>query len=121
MEHSFSVELAIDFGIQEAVLIRHFQFWILKNRSCKKHKYENRTWTYGSAKELSTLFPYLSPKQVERTIKRLVDSGVILTKQMNVSDWDRTLWYAFVNEKQMLGPTLTKGVRRQMRAKKERE
>jgi len=118
MEHSFSVELATQYGIPVAVFIRHLQFWILKNRASGRHEHEDRTWTYGSAREFAELFPYFTREQVRYVIAKLVAENVIRTGNWNENKWDKSLWYAFEDEKAFLGTTLTRGVRRQIKCKK---
>lgn len=98
MEHSFDIEAAEAFGLQEAILIKNFQYWILKNKANQKHHYDGRYWTYNSIKALSELFPYWSHRQVENYVKSLVNQNVLITGNYNNSAYDRTIWYAFFDE-----------------------
>ena len=34
MEHSFDINIAKEYGIEEAIFIKHFYFWVKKN-ACK--------------------------------------------------------------------------------------
>ena len=36
MEHSFNIELAKEYGILEAILLKNIWFWIEKNRANEK-------------------------------------------------------------------------------------
>ena len=98
IHHSFSIEYAEEYGIEEAILIHHFQHWITVNRNLKRRLVEGRTWTYQTQKEISAHFTYLNEKQIFRAIKSLVDKGVLIKGNFNKNSFDRTLWYAFNNE-----------------------
>lgn len=95
MEHNFNVENAVEFGIQEAIIINNLYYWIQKNESNNKHFYDGRYWTYNSAKAFCSLFPYLSQSQITRILKKLEDKDIILKGNYNQNSYDRTNWYAF--------------------------
>ena len=95
MEHSFDIEIAKLYGIEEAIIIKNFEFWLAKNKANGKHLYENRTWTYNSVKAFGDLFPYMSDSKIRRTLDNLVEKGVLLKGNFNQSGYDRTLWYSF--------------------------
>lgn len=97
--HSFSPSLAAKYGIIEAILIHHFQHWINHNQSLGRNKKDGRTWTYQTRKEIAAWFEYLSPDQVRRATDRLVECGVLIKGNYNKNAMDKTIWYAFVNEK----------------------
>lgn len=99
--HHFDIEDAAEHGIPAAVLLENMRFWIQHNRANGRHQMEERTWTYNSARALAELFPYLSEDQIQRQMKRLVDSGVILKKTMG-NAFDKTNWYAFADEEKYL-------------------
>lgn len=98
MEYSFDIDLATQYGMAEACLIKNFQHWIRKNKANNKHCYDGHYWTYNSVKALSELFPFLTEKQIRRTLDSLVEKGVLIKGNYNKSSYDRTLWYAFKDE-----------------------
>lgn len=100
--HHFDTRHAAEYGIPEAVLIRHLAFWITKNRADRRHQHDGRTWTYSSRRALAELFPYLSEKQVRGALERLEEAGVVRTGNYNQRPGDRTLWYAFEDESAFL-------------------
>jgi len=102
MNHSFDIEIAKEYGVDEAIMINNFQFWIMKNKANGKHEYDGKTWTYNTAKALSLLFPYWSSKQCTRVINNLVDNGVLLLGHYSINSYDRTNWYAFNAEEKFL-------------------
>lgn len=95
MQHSFDVEIAKEYGLKEAILMNHLWFWIEKNKANEVHYYDGTYWTYNSVKAFNKLFPYLSERQINNTLKTLKDKGIIQTGNYNKSAYDRTMWYAF--------------------------
>ena len=95
MQHSFDVEIAKEYGLKEAILMNHLWFWIEKNKANEIHYYDGTYWTYNSVKAFNKLFPYLSERQINNTLKELKDKGIIQTGNYNKSAYDRTMWYAF--------------------------
>lgn len=95
MQHHFDVDLAVRYGMIEAILINHFEYWIELNRTNDRNYYDGRYWTFNSMKALTEIFPYLTEKKIRTALKNLQDKGLILTGNYNRSAYDRTLWYAF--------------------------
>jgi hypothetical protein len=98
MTHQFDVEIAMTYGIEEAIIINNLQFWIRKNRANEKNSFDGRTWTYNSRKAMVDLFPYMSESKIRRIMESLVEKGILVTGNYNKSSYDRTLWYAFNDE-----------------------
>lgn len=98
MYHFFDVEVANEYGVDQAILIAHFQFWINHNAANKTNYHEGKFWTYNSYRALALLFPYWSEKQVRRILNDLVDKQVLKVGNFNKKDFDKTNWYAFVND-----------------------
>lgn len=94
MEHHFDVDLATKYGMLEAVLLNHFQFWTAKNEANGRNYHDGHFWTYNSAKALHKLFPYASERKIRNAIKRLQEEGLVITGNYNQSAYDRTMWYA---------------------------
>ncbi len=98
MEHSFNINVAKKFGVIEAILINHFEYWIAKNKANQKNFYNGFYWTYNSTRAFSELFPYLSQRQIQYALQNLKDEEIIQTGNFNKSTYDRTLWYAFTKK-----------------------
>ena len=98
MEHSFDVMLAQKYGVNAAVLMKHFEFWIAKNKANGKNYFDGKYWTYNSRKAFAELFPYMNARQIDYAIKKLIDDGLIITGNYNKSTYDRTLWYAITKK-----------------------
>lgn len=111
VHHSFDINVAQEYGVREAILIHHFQHWIRHNKETKKNFYEGRTWSYQTLDEIAAWFPYLSKSEVFDLLERLCEGKgrrskkeelefepVLMKGNYNKSSYDRTIWYAFVDE-----------------------
>lgn len=98
MEYSFNTEHAEKYGVNEAIMIKNFQFWIKKNLANKYSNHDGRTWTYNSAVAFNELFPFWSLGQINRILKSLITQEVLIVGNYNKAKYDRTKWYAFLDE-----------------------
>jgi hypothetical protein len=99
LHHSFDVALAAEYkSVELAILIHHFQFWIVQNKRLERNFHEGRTWMYQTIKEITAIFPYWSKKQVEKLLTKAVQLGILIKNNFNKSKFDRTAWYAFADE-----------------------
>lgn len=98
MEYSFNIEHAKKYGVEEAIIIKNFQFWINKNKANNKNFHNNHYWTFNTATALSKLFKFWTENQIRRILKSLIDQEVLITGNYNKSSYDRTTWYAFKDE-----------------------
>lgn len=100
---SFSAKLAIEFNsIDLAILIKHFQYWIIKNKALEKNFLEGKTWTYQTMEDIEAVFPIWSIDQVKRLIVKAIEKKILVKGNFNKSKFDRTLWYAFVDEERFV-------------------
>jgi hypothetical protein len=102
MHHSFDINYAKKYGVDEAIMISNFQYWLKKNWANEKHKHNGRTWTYNSVSAFEKMFPYWTGKQIRRILDSLVSQNVLMRGEYNKSVYDRTSWYAFVEESTFL-------------------
>lgn len=102
MNHTFNIYIAKRYGVNEAIMISNFQYWIAKNKANEKHQYDGRTWTYNSVKAFEELFPYFTSSQIRRCLESLVEQGVLLKGDYNKNRYIRTSWFAFANESMFL-------------------
>lgn len=98
MEHSFNIEYAQKYGLEEAILIGNMRHWITKNKANRKHIYDGRTWTYNSHKAFVEIYPYWNEHKIRRILDSLVEQGVLVKGNYNKMSYDRTTWYAFNDE-----------------------
>ena len=105
--HSFDVALAAKYGVEEAIVLHHFQFWVKFNKRTGKNYREGRTWTFNTQKDLIAHFPYFKNRyKVIRIVENLVEKKVLKKGNFNKTTFDRTVWYAFENESDWLTGTV---------------
>ena len=97
MNHSFNVEVATKYGIDEAILLENLMFWVSKNRANEKHYYDGEHWTYNSQRAFTEIFPYWSRQKVQRILSNLKKHDLILTGNYNEHAYDRTQWYTLTD------------------------
>jgi hypothetical protein len=98
MDFSFNIEFAKRYGVDEAIMVKSFQFWIRLNKANKTNYHDLRYWTYNTNKSLTEYYPFWTEKQVRRIIESLVDKEILIKGNYNKIAYDRTIWYAFMNE-----------------------
>jgi hypothetical protein len=102
MEHSFNIEHAKKYGLEEAILIGNMRHWITKNKANRKHIYDGRVWTYNSHKAFVEIYPYWNEHKIRRILDSLVDQEILVKGNYNKMSYDRTTWYAFKDESMFL-------------------
>lgn len=98
MEHHFNCEIAQKYGIAEAIILNHFEYWIEKNKANEKNFFEDTYWTFNSVKAFKEIFPYLTEKKIASALANLKGEGLIKTGNFNENKYDRTLWYAITEK-----------------------
>ena len=96
--HSFDVDIAVKYGVNAAVLLNNIYFWCQKNMANKHNYFDGSYWTYNSRNAFTTIFPYLSERQVKTALDKLIEDGVIKTGCYNKDGRDRSLWYAMTEK-----------------------
>lgn len=100
MDHHFNIEIAQQYGINAAILLHNITYWIEKNKSEKRHFHEGRYWTYMSKSGLAELFPYMTARQIDYALNKLLDAGLILTGNFSEHTFDKTKWYALADSEE---------------------
>ena len=96
--HSFDIDIAKKYGVHSAVLLNYLYFWVKKNEANNQNFYDGKYWTYNSKKAFETLFPYMTARQIDYALNKLIEQGIIETGNYNTSAYDRTLWYAITKK-----------------------
>lgn len=94
MEHNFNVDIATEYGVNEAIIIHNLAFWIKRNKANDNNYINGRYWTYNSVKAFTELFPYWSSDQIRRTLQRLIREKVIISANHNTNKYNQTKWYS---------------------------
>lgn len=89
------MQVAQQFGVEEAVIIHNLFHWISKNAANEQNQFDGFYWTFNSIKAYSALFPYLNETKIKRIFKNLEEKGCIIKGNFNDDKWDKTNWYTF--------------------------
>ena len=95
MTHIFDTNIAVEYGVEIAIVVNHLAFWIQKNEANGKHMHNGKVWTYNSIKAFSELFPYWTERQIRRILMNMEELKIIETANFNKVSYDRTKWYTF--------------------------
>lgn len=98
MEHSFDINIAKQYGIVEAILLKHIYFWVKRNEYNQKNFFDGRYWSYNSAKAFNKVFFYFSERQIRYALSKLKSQGLILAANHNEDKRVKILWYTLTDK-----------------------
>jgi hypothetical protein len=98
LNHSFNVGIAVEHGIDSAIMLGNIFFWIQHNEANEKNFFDGRYWTYNSQKAFSDLFPYWNRAKIQRILSYLEEQGLLMKGNYNKSAYDRTTWFALTDK-----------------------
>ncbi|MGL6113523.1 MAG: hypothetical protein ACRC1R_00650 [Cetobacterium sp.] len=98
MNHSFDIDLAKEYGIEAAIILENFAFWIKKNSANNVNFIDGNYWTFNSASALEELFPYMNLKKIQRVLNKLEELNILKSDNHNSKKYDRTKWYCIVDK-----------------------
>lgn len=93
MMYQFDVRVAMEYGVEEAVLLQNIYFWVKHNEVNNTNFHDGRYWTFNSAKAFTEFFPFWNELKIKRMLKKLEEKGALLTGNYNKIPYDRTKWY----------------------------
>lgn len=89
-----SRELAIELGLDSALVIQQFQYWLKINEEAGKNYFEEKYWTCSSLDEIQKRdFPFFSKTKLKNIINGLVSNGYLCKKQLNLDKFNHTNFY----------------------------
>lgn len=91
---SFDSDLAVKYGLNEAIFLHNLAYWITQNQCNERACRDGRYWSYNSMRAFAEQFKFWSPRQIERIVNSCREQGAIRTAQLSKKPMDRTLWYA---------------------------
>lgn len=104
----FNKYIAIEAGIDEAIMLNNFYYWLTKNRANGKNIRDGKVWTYNKLEAFEEMFPFWSIKQIRRILKSLIDNEYLETGNYNKMKNDRTLWYTLTKKGwKLLNPAIS--------------
>lgn len=100
--HSFSVEVAKQFGVDVALMLNHFSFWYKKNKGDDVNLLEGDYWVRMKMKTLQDYFPYFTERQLRYMVDKMIELKLLVRDEFNQKKNDRTKWYTLTNEAKIL-------------------
>jgi hypothetical protein len=94
---TFYPNLAVVFGVNEAIVLQQIYFYMNVNRKKKseRHFLHDRWWVYNSYEQwCNEHFPWLSERGLQTIMLGLEKSGVVMTMQGVENPRDRRKWYS---------------------------
>ena len=98
MVHFFDDDVAVEVGLNGAIILNHLHYWLKKNADNEMNYHDGYYWTYNSVAAFRKQFPFWSEKTIGRILKDLENEGYIKTGNYNPSTYDRTKWYALTEK-----------------------
>lgn len=102
MRRFYDDEIAALLGLNEAILLNDFAYWVRKNQDRNVAFHDGRYWTYSTLREIYKRFPFWSKNTVQRTIGRLRGLGYIETGHFSQEGANRTTWYTLTEKAEQL-------------------
>ena len=107
MIHFFSDEVALEVGVNGAIILNHLHYWVKKNADNEMNYHDGYFWTYNSIAAYKKQFPFWSERTIYRLLRELEVNGYVKTSNYNQSAYDRTKWYALTEKSvKLLEPTI---------------
>lgn len=105
MHHSFDINLAVQYGCKEALIIQRLQ--VLVGLRKKLDSQEDRSWVHLNMEEFCSYFSYLSRDEITQILKNLYDGGkyppvLMALYEENNNKKIEPLVFAFVDEERFV-------------------
>ena len=97
---AFNVSVACEVGPAAAALLHE----IYKAVQCERDNKNNQRyhdgcyWARGTQQHWSTRLPWASEDQIHRMLKRLLQTGYLISGCFNHDSQDRTIWYTYTHK-----------------------
>ena len=91
--------LAVALGnVNEAIILQQIQYWLKNPKSGRVGK-DGRKYIRDTYDEWHNQIPWLSVRSIKIRLKSLKDKGIVITENLNKSNFDRTQWYSIDYDK----------------------
>lgn len=100
--HSFSVDVAMSFGVDVALMLNHFSFWYLKNKSDNHQYFKGDYWVRMKATQMQEYYPYYTIRQLRYLVDKMIDLKLLKQDEFNTKKNDRTKWYSLTKKSKNL-------------------
>lgn len=85
--HSFNTAVAENFGVEKAIILEHFVFWVRKNYANRINIYKDgKAYTYNSAEAFAEIFTYFKARKIAELLRQMEADGLIQSIQIHGTD-----------------------------------
>lgn len=91
--------IAQKLGIDAALIYNHIIYWLRINSvKPNSEKIEGKYWMHETQKTMAEFFGFYSEDQINKAIKKLTDSGLIIAKSLDKNPFNRTYSYTVYDQ-----------------------
>ena len=98
MDFHFTKEDSLKYGLEEAIILYHLKFWLIKNKANGNNFINGRYWTYNSCAAFAKIFSFWSEQKIGRLLRDMESKGIIISANFNKNKMDKSKWYSIVDE-----------------------
>lgn len=98
MLHFFDDDVAVEVGVNGAIILTHLHYWVKKNADNDMNFHDGYYWTYNSVAAYQKQFPFWSARTINYEIKKLETGGYIKIGCYNQDAYNRTKWYTLTEK-----------------------
>jgi uncharacterized phage protein (TIGR02220 family) len=98
----FSEDIAVQYGVFEAIFINNLAFWLKTNRANNTNQFDGKTWSYNTFAGFGRYFAFWNARQIKHIVHKLTKANVIVTRKPPPSENNIGLFYSFVDEKMFM-------------------
>jgi hypothetical protein len=95
-KYYFSEEIAIEVGVEEAIMLYNIYHWIKHNKIKENSTYNfhnGNYWMFNTIKTFTLQYPFWTESMIKRILKNLKNANYITTNMFNKFGYDKTTWY----------------------------
>lgn len=98
----FDENIAKKVGVNAAIIHEYIRFWIEdNNENLKEH--DGKLWVYLSQNKIQKRFEFLTTRQIEYALNKLVKNGLISKQKLSVDCRNQTLFYTLNSNETKMG------------------
>lgn len=91
--HSFDPAVAAKFGVDEAIVINHFTYFLNHHKANETNYFEGHYWTYDTADSLAQKMPYWSKNKIQKLLKRMEERHLLISGDFAPNRFQRPKYY----------------------------
>jgi len=96
---SFDQGIAQELGIEAAVVFNHIVYWLRMNASKPNAQMvDGKFWMYETQSNMSDFFGCMDVQSVKKSIKKLLDAGLIIKEKFSKNPFDQTSSYTVFDQ-----------------------